>query len=146
MRHRVRGKKLNRTPKHRQALVKNLVGSLMEHGEITTTQVKAKVVKSRFDRLVTLAKKDTLSSRQRLHRFFGKRQLVNALVDKITPQLKNRISGYTTIQRLHQRRGDDTILSRLSFVDHVVLARPKSPSQTPHKPPKNNRKKAVSTV
>lgn len=117
MRHRIAGKKFNRDTNARKNMLSGLVRSLVEHGKIVTTQAKAKEVRRLTDKLVSIAQRDdTVAARRRLHRFFGKRDVVNTLVDRIAPLFTDRVSGFTTIQAAGIRRGDNTALFQLSFV------------------------------
>lgn len=117
MRHRVADKKFNRDANARKALFNGLLRNLAEHGEVVTTVAKAKVIKRLADKLVTQAKVDTLASRRILHRVFGKRDVVNTLVERIAPALGDRNSGYTRITVLGNRRGDNTPMAKLAFVN-----------------------------
>ena len=117
MKHRRKGRKLNRSTKHRSALYKNLSLSLFKHGAIKTTEAKAKAVSRFVDKLITTAKKNTISSRRKIAKTFGKRQSVNHLVDVVAPQLK-RTSGFTRIVRLGKRQGDDTMMVRMELLDY----------------------------
>jgi large subunit ribosomal protein L17 len=115
MRHRVKIKHFNRDSKARKALFKNLVRSLVEHGHITTTEAKAKEIKRIADKIIAKAKTDSVATRRLLHRFFGRRDVVNSLVDRIAPEFKDRESGFTTIEKVGLRRGDNTKLAKLSL-------------------------------
>ena len=117
MKHRRKGRKLNRSTKHRSALYKNLSLSLFEHGSIKTTEAKAKAVSRFVDKLITTAKKNTIPSRREIAKTFGKRQSVNHLVDVVAPQLK-RTSGFTRIVKLGKRQGDDTMMVRMELLDY----------------------------
>lgn len=117
MRHLVKGKKLNRDTHHRQALFRNLIGSLIEHGSIETTEAKAKAIKGQVDKLITKAKTGTIHNRRQIAKNLPKRKLVNRLVDEIAPQTGKRTSGFTRIIRLGQQRGDASLKVRLEFVD-----------------------------
>lgn len=117
MRHRVRGKHLGRSTKHRKALFKNLILALIENGRVKTTEAKAKAIKGLVDKLVTRAKKGTVHSRRLLGSFLHTKKAVNRLVDEITPRFKARASGFTRIVNLGRRRGDDTMMVSLEFVD-----------------------------
>ena len=121
MRHRIRKKTLNRSTKHRKALLHNLTRDLFLYGEIKTTQAKAKEIKRLADKLMFEAKKGTLESKRELHKFFGKRDVVNALCDKIAPVMKDRQSGFTTLAVLGKRRGDNSIMAKLE-----LIAKPKN--------------------
>lgn len=121
----VYGRKLGRTSHQRKALFRGLVSSLIEKGQIKTTLVKAKAVKSQAERLITRAKKGTLNDRRVIFRFLNKKSLVDDLVDRISPSLAKRDSGYLKILKLERRRGDDTQMALLSFVDELpAVAKP----------------------
>lgn len=117
MRHRVKKSHFNRDSKHRQAMTKNLVMQLIKHGQITTTNEKAKVIKQLADKLISKAKKGSVASRRQLHEFFGKRDVVNTLVDRVAPVMSDRQSGFTTTQKVGKRRGDNTEMIKLSLVN-----------------------------
>jgi ribosomal protein L17 len=117
MRHRVASKQLNRDTKHREALAKNMIRALVEHGRIQTTMAKAKVVQRIADKMVTKAKQGDVAARRGLHEVFGKRDVVNTLVDRVAPAFKNRTSGFTRITAIGTRAGDNTLMVELSWVD-----------------------------
>lgn len=116
MRHRVKKSSFNRDTKHRQAMLKNGVRNLLLHGEIKTTRAKAREYQRWTDKLIAQAKQDSLASRRALHRFFGKRDIVNTLVERIVPVFKQRQSGFTRITPAGVRRGDSTRLVKLELV------------------------------
>lgn len=122
MRHRVASKQLQRDTNHRKALIMNLVRQLIEHGSITTTSAKAKVLQPVADKMVTKAKKADVAARRSLHEFFGKRDVVNTLVDKIAPVLASRTSGYTRITEVGTRAGDNAKLVTIAWVDQPKTA------------------------
>lgn len=140
MRHRVKVNKFNRDTKHRESLFKNLVRALVEHGSITTTEQKAKEVKRLADRLISTAKTDSVHTRRQLHEYFGKRDVVNTLVDKIAPLFPDRTSGFTTLVAAGIRRGDNTRLFSVSLVNMPEVLGLKNPqpkvAATPAKPVK----------
>lgn len=117
MRHRVAGKKLSRSRSHRKALFKNLLSALILHGEIKTTESKAKAVRRLLDRLVTKGKSGTLHARRLVAAFLNNKKAVNKLVDEIAPRFKDRPGGFTRIIRLKRRRGDDAMMVKLELVD-----------------------------
>ena len=98
-------------------MLTNLVRSLFEHGEIETTQAKAKEVKRWADKLIPFAQENSLSSKRKLHEFFGKRDVVNTAVKVIAPAVGDRKSGFTTIETIGTRRGDSALMSKLSLVN-----------------------------
>jgi large subunit ribosomal protein L17 len=116
MNHRVKAKHFNRDTSSRKALLKNLLRDLFEHGEIKTSESRVKEVKRLADKVISTASKNTLSARRDLHKFFGRRDVVNALVDKIAPMFGDKKSGFTTSEKLAARRGDNTMLFKLSLL------------------------------
>ncbi len=117
MRHRIKKRKLGRKTAHRKALLRNLLRSLFLHGKITVSRGQAKEVKRQADILINQAKKNTVHSRRKLHEFFGKREIVNALIDKIAPVMQDRNSGFTTIQEVGVRRGDNAKLFKVELIN-----------------------------
>ncbi len=115
MRKQVFGRQLSRTKNQRQALFRGLVGSLVEKGEITTTLPKAKAIKSQTEKLVTKAKRGSLTDKRVIFRFLPRRVLVNRLVEGIAPLFKETKGGYLKIVRLGRRKGDAAEMARLSF-------------------------------
>jgi large subunit ribosomal protein L17 len=89
---------------------------LIERGEIKTSESRAKEVKRLADKLITKAQKGDLASRRQLHKFFGKRDVVNTLVDKVVPALGDRKTGFTSIKSIGKRRGDNTEIFKLSLL------------------------------
>lgn len=116
MRHRIAGVKLGRNTEQRTSLFKNLLTALFVHGQIQTTESKAKAIKGLADKLVTKAKNGTLPARRSLGQFFGKRELANRLVDEVAPVMKDRTSGFTRIVRLGKRMGDDSMMVKMELV------------------------------
>ncbi len=116
MRHRINKKTFGRRTKHRTATLRNLLRQLFLHGKIETSQAKAKEIKRLADKLINQAKNDSLKSKRDLHKFFGKRDVVNTLTQEIAPLMEDRVSGYTTLQVLGKRRGDNTIMARLELI------------------------------
>lgn len=117
MRHRVSGRKLGRDTKHRISLFKNLARSLVLYGHVTTTEAKGKELKRLADRLVGTAKTDSLTSRRTLHTYFGKRDIVNTLVDRVAPAFTDRVSGFTRIEKSGIRAGDNSTMVTVSWVN-----------------------------
>ncbi len=116
MRHRAKTKQFNRDTNSRKALLVNLVRSLIETGAIVTTREKAKEVKRLADKLIHQAQTDSVQSRRGLHQFFGKRDVVNTLTEKVAPSMSDRVSGFTTLSSVGKRRGDNSAMVKLSLV------------------------------
>lgn len=121
MRHRSKTVKLQRNKAHREALLRNLASSLIEHRQIRTTLAKAKALRPYAEKLVTLGKKDTLHSRRRALSLLGSNQLaqrsVKKLFSEIAPANKDRPGGYCRIIKLGQRRSDSAPMALIEWVD-----------------------------
>jgi large subunit ribosomal protein L17 len=128
MRHLKRTAKLGRTGEHRNAMLANLVCSLIKHKRVTTTLAKAKAARSVAEKMITLGKAGTLHDRRlaaaRLHQ---DEDAIKILFNDIAPTQKERRGGYTRIVRLGQRRGDSAQTVILEFVDVPV---PEAPAET----------------
>ena len=131
MRHRVAGRRLSLTSEHRLAMRRNLVASLIQHETVSTTIEKAKEVKPFAEKLITLAKKGTLSARRRAIAMLGNRDIIDLedgravkkgtiigkLFSELGPRYLDRPGGYTRIIRLSLKRlGDNSQLVLLQFV------------------------------
>lgn len=121
MRHRSSKKYLGRNTDQRKSLFKNLLSSLFVHGEIQTTEAKAKAIKGLADKLIVKAQPRTIAARRLLSRFFGTRVVVNRLVDEVAPAMSDRKSGFTRIIRLGKRKGDDSVMVKMELVNKPVL-------------------------
>jgi large subunit ribosomal protein L17 len=106
MRHRVKGRKLRRTTAHRQALLRNLVTSLVEKERLLTTVAKAKEARPLAERVITLAKRDTLHARRQALGVLTKESAVSKLFSDIGPRFAERPGGYTRIVKTGLRVGD----------------------------------------
>jgi len=111
--------------KKRRTLLKGLISLLIENGEIKTTFVKAKAIRSRAEKLITKAKKGNLADRRILARFLGKRVLVNRLVEEIAPLFKQRKGGYLRVVRIGKRAGDGATMAKVLFTENVGRAEEK---------------------
>lgn len=121
MRHRVKGTNLSRPRGHRKALIRNLVSSLVEHGEIQTTITKAKALRSVAERMVTIAREGDLHARRQLLRFFYKKSLAEKMLTDIAPLFVGRPGGYTRIVKMHTRYPDNAQLARISWVETAAI-------------------------
>jgi len=117
MRHRVFGRKLNRTVKERKALIKNLILSLVIHEEIKTTESKAKAIRGVIDKVIARGKQRTLHARRMIESFLQDKVAVNKIVDELGPRFKDRVSGFTRIIRLGERRGDNAMIVKMEFTE-----------------------------
>ncbi|MGB8952979.1 MAG: 50S ribosomal protein L17 [Candidatus Aminicenantales bacterium] len=116
MRHLVKGRKLSRTSSHRKALLRNLVTSFLEKERIKTTLAKAKEAKPLAEKMVTLAKKNSLHTRRQALKFLTKESAVTKLFDKIGPRFSERPGGYTRIVKVGPRAGDGAQMAMLELI------------------------------
>ena len=123
MRHRVGGRKLQRTSAHRIALFRNMSAALIKHEQITTTLAKAKELRPYIEKLITLAKKGGLSNRRLAHaRLLDDAQLVK-LFDVIAARYADRNGGYTRVIKTGPRASDAASMAIIEFVDRDVSAK-----------------------
>jgi large subunit ribosomal protein L17 len=117
MRHRKRTAKLGRQFEHRNAMLANMVCSLIKHKRIQTTLAKAKAVRSVAEKMVTLGKNGSIHDRRLAAARLHQEDAVRILFSEIAPTQKERNGGYTRIIRLNQRQGDAAELAILEWVD-----------------------------
>jgi large subunit ribosomal protein L17 len=133
MRHLKRTAKLGRTGEHRNAMLANLVCSLIKHKRVTTTLAKAKAARSVAEKMVTLGKHGTVHDRRLAAARLHQEDAVKILFNEIAPVQKDRRGGYTRIVKLHQRQGDASQLAILEWVDLPVTDVEAAPEETPEK-------------
>jgi large subunit ribosomal protein L17 len=136
MRHRVAGKKLNRSSGHRKALRRNMVTALLYHERIETTEAKAKAIRGQAEKLITLAKRGLVAEREDAARGVHARRLAAGRIDRwvtgpggtrvdileklfeeIAPRYMDRPGGYTRIYKLGPRKGDAASMVLLELVE-----------------------------
>jgi len=116
MRHRHGYRKLGRTSAHRAALLKNLSISLIEHGKIETTVMKAKELRSYIEKLITTAGKNDSNAHRAVFAALQSKEATKTLVNEIAPKYVDRAGGYTRITRTRIRRGDATTMAFIELV------------------------------
>lgn len=116
MRHLVKAKKLRRNTSQRKALLRNLVTSFLEKERIRTTLAKAKAARPLAEKMITLAKNDTLHSRRRALMFIYKEPVVRKLFDELGPRFSERPGGYTRIVKIGPRSGDGAEMAMLELI------------------------------
>jgi large subunit ribosomal protein L17 len=131
MRHNKSGRKLGRNSGHRNAMMRNMVTSLIEHGRITTTDSRAKELRKLVDRMITLGKRGDLHARRQVSQVIRTRQVVAKLFDQIGPRFKDRPGGYTRIIKLGSRLGDNAPQSIIELVEEEFTAKPKKAAPAP---------------
>ncbi len=122
MRHRIHGRKLGRTSAHRKALFRNQVSALIEKERITTTLMKAKEVRPIAERMITLAKRESLHARRQVLKTIQNKTVVSKLFDSISARYAERPGGYTRIYKLGPRQGDNAEMAIIELVDAEVVS------------------------
>lgn len=117
MRHKLAGRKLSRSSSHRRALLRNLVTDLMGYEKITTTEAKAKEVRSLAEKMITLGKEGGLTSRRQALSFIFDEKVVDKVFSEIAPRYGERPGGYTRITKIAPRLGDGAPMVRLELVE-----------------------------
>ncbi|SNS15585.1 LSU ribosomal protein L17P [Sphingomonas laterariae] len=123
MRHRVGGRKLQRTASHRTALFRNQSAALIKHEQITTTLAKAKELRPYVEKLVTLAKKGGLANRRLAHARLQDDVQLQKLFEVLAERYKDRNGGYTRIIKAGIRASDAASMAIIEFVDRDVAAK-----------------------
>ncbi len=121
-RHGYKGRKFHRERDQRSALIKGLADSLVKYESIETTLPKAKEVVPYVEKLITKAKKGDLHNRRQVIADLQTVESAHKLVDQIAPKLTGRTSGHLRIEKTRARRGDNTQMARVSFVDDLKEA------------------------
>jgi large subunit ribosomal protein L17 len=118
MRHQKHQNKLNVSPSHRKSLIRNLSIELIDHSRIRTTHAKSKALRSYVEKLVTLAKVDSVANRRLAFRRLNNKLAVTRLFAEVAPKFRERNGGYTRIAKLADGRvGDNSKMSIISFVE-----------------------------
>ena len=109
-------RKLGRASDHRDAMLRNMVTSLLENGKMTTTVTRAKEVRAMTEKMITLAKVDSLHNKRQAMAYITKEDVVKKLFDEIAPKYKDVNGGYCRIIKTEARRGDAAEMCILELV------------------------------
>jgi large subunit ribosomal protein L17 len=123
MRHRLHGRKLNRTWSHRKAMLANMAVALIKHEQITTTLPKAKELRPYVEKLVTLGKRGDLHARRLLIAKTRDLGTARKLIDVLAPRYAERPGGYIRVIKAGFRLGDDAPMAVIEFVDRDLTAK-----------------------
>ena len=134
MRHRKKGRQLGRQTKHRGALFRNLVTSLLEQERIETTGAKAKEIRGFTDRMITLGKEGTLPARRRALGFLRSKAVVSKLFNDVAARFKDRSGGYTRIIKTRRRVGDAAEMVAIELVSRQEIVRKKATAASTAQP------------
>lgn len=129
MRHRLNGRKLNRTSSHRKALFANMAQALISNEQILTTLPKAKDLRPIVEKLITIGKKGDLNSRRLLVSRLRDTDLATKVISTLAPRYSSRNGGYVRIIKSGFRYGDNAPMAVIEFVDRDVTARRRNPSE-----------------
>ena len=138
MRHQKKSVKLGRSPSHRKALVESLVSNFIAERRIRTTLPKARLARQLAEKMVTLAKQNTLATRRQAIAVLQDKGRVSLLFAEIAPQFKDRKGGYTRITKIGRRIGDGAEMAYLEWVGLAYVDRrkkEKSDAKTPASKP-----------
>jgi len=116
VRHRKKGRQLGRQTKHRWALFRSLVTSLLEHERIETTEAKAKEIRGFADRMITLGKEGSLPARRQALSFLRSKDVVSKLFSDVAIRFKDRPGGYTRMVKTRRRIGDAAEMVAIELV------------------------------
>jgi large subunit ribosomal protein L17 len=116
VRHKKKGRQLGRQTKHRWALFRSLVTSLLDHERIETTEAKAKEIRGFTDRMITLGKEGSLPARRRALSFLRSKAVVSKLFTDVAPRFRDRQGGYTRITKTRRRVGDAAEMVAIELV------------------------------
>ena len=123
MRHKLAYRKLNKTGEHRKALFQNMLNSLIKYEQIITTLPKAKELKPKIDKLITLGKKADLSRKKNLFSKLQNKNSVKKIYEILSKRYVNRKGGYSRVLRVGFRTGDDAPMAVIELVDRDPNAR-----------------------
>ena len=144
MRHKFANSKLNRTSEHRKALYKNMLNSLIKYEQITTTLPKAKELKPKIDKVITLGKQKNLQSKKSLFSKLQNKDSVDKLVKTLSTRYEKRKGGYSRVIRSGFRYGDDAPMAIIELVDRDIEAKKvdikKKPEEKDQKPEETKKK------
>ncbi|MDD3775993.1 MAG: 50S ribosomal protein L17 [Actinomycetota bacterium] len=112
-----KGPRFGQDSSHQKAMMANMAISLFEHGRITTTLPKAKMLRGFVDKLITIAKKDNLAARRNCLRLLGNYKAVQRLFNEVAPGMYERSSGFTRILKYKNRLGDNAQMVIMELVE-----------------------------
>mgnify|MGYP001233979853 FL=1 len=123
MRHKLAYRKLNRTSEHRKALFKNMLNSLIKYEQIMTTLPKAKELKPKIDKVITLGKKNSLQSKKDLFAKLQSKNSVDKIIKTLSQRYVKRNGGYSRVLRAGYRYGDDAPMAIIELIDRDINAK-----------------------
>ena len=150
MRHKLGYRKLNRTSEHRKALFKNMLNSLIKYEQIITTLPKAKELKPKIDKVITLGKRNNLQSKKDLFEKLQSKPSVDKISKILSQRYEKRKGGYSRVIRAGYRYGDDAPMAVIELVDRDPQAKKidikKKTEEVSKKPAENKSKDILKTA
>jgi large subunit ribosomal protein L17 len=146
MRHGVAGRRFSRPTSHREAMLANMVTSLLRHERIRTTVPRAKEARKLAERMITLGKKGSLHARRNASRVVRDSEVLAKVFEGLASRYAARPGGYTRITKLGRRLGDSAEMALLELVDRGVTAEPAPEVEEPKAEKKPARKTATKTA
>ena len=144
MKKRVFGRQLSRERDTRRALFRSLIRALVKHGKIKTTKAKAKAIQADIDKLVNLAKKDSISAKRRIFAILGNdKETTKKILKEVVPSFSDRSGGYTRIVPLPTRRGDAAQIVRFEWVKEIEVKKTKATKEKTTKTVKKKESKST---
>ena len=119
-----KGKRLGGSPAHQRLILANLATSLFEHGRITTTETKARVLRPYAEKLITKAKRGDLHNRREVLKVIRDKSVVHVLFTDIAETFKDRPGGYTRITKIGPRKGDNAPMAVIELVTEAYAPKP----------------------
>ena len=138
MRHLKTGRKFGRTSAHRKALFRNMVTALIDRERVRTTLAKAKELRGKVEKTITLGKKGTLHARRHALKLVADKDSLKKIFGPLAERYANRPGGYTRVIKLGHRLGDDAPMAFIELVDRE--------DEPPVKPPAKGKKKVEETA
>ncbi|MBA2446061.1 MAG: 50S ribosomal protein L17 [Nocardioidaceae bacterium] len=126
-----KGPRLGGSPSHQKAILANLATSLFEHGAITTTEAKARVLRPYAERLITKAKRGDLHNRRQVLSVIRDKSVVHELFTEIGPRFAERPGGYTRITKIGPRKGDNAPMAVIALVTEELTSTPRTANRPP---------------
>ena len=135
-----KGARLGGSAAHQKLILANLATSLFEHGRITTTEAKARVLRPHAEKLITKAKKGDLHNRRQVLATIKDKGVVHALFEEIAPRYAERPGGYTRITKIGPRKGDNAPMAVIELVTEEYTAKPASGTGSTRRPARGARR------
>lgn len=129
-----KGARLGGSPAHQKLIISNMATQLFEHGRITTTEAKARVLRPHAEKLITKAKKGDLHNRREVLKTIRDKGIVHRLFTEIAPTFSERPGGYTRITKIGPRKGDNAPMAVIELVTEAYTPKASTPKKAESAP------------